>query len=168
MNGPCGRVFLASRIDTWPTCHAGASRPTGIPSGKAAYPALSAGNRTARTLALRTLALSIWCSGFGLRRGFDPLPECAQLRRIGAAFWRDQIEAGVSRQRNLEGHHEPALGDVVPHIGGAAERDAKAVDRSLDGHEDEVEAQATLFRDRGRQAGRCQPQPPVVVIGAAG
>ena len=40
------------------------------------------------------------------------------------------------------------------------------VDRGLDGHEDQVEGDARLLRQVGRQARGRQPQPPVVVIAA--
>src|ERR1700680_2764507 len=50
-------------------------------------------------------------SGFVLHRSLQPLPERGQLGRIGLHLRRDQIEAGVDRQRDLEGNHPPHRGD---------------------------------------------------------
>src|ERR1700753_3898972 len=50
--------------------------------------------------------------------GEKPSPERRQFGRFSARLRRDQIEAGIRRQRDLERHHEPALGDVILDIGG--------------------------------------------------
>src|SRR3954453_2847764 len=57
----------------------------------------------------------------------QPISENGQFWRIGAGLRRDQIEARVDRQCDLEWHDQTALGDVVLHIGGAAHGDAESV-----------------------------------------
>jgi len=68
----------------------------------------------------------------------------------------------------LKGTTSRPPGNVFLHIGGAAHRDAEAVDGGLHGHEDEVECHARLLGEIGRLPGRCQPQPPVVAVGIGG
>ena len=95
------------------------------------------------------------------------MPKRRQFGRFGARLRRNQIEAGVGRQGDLERDDQATLGDVGFDIGGSADGNADPVDRGLHGHQDQVEGQAGLFGNVGRQAGRREPQPPVVVIAAA-
>ena len=88
--------------------------------------------------------------------------------RIGPALGRDQIKSGVRRQRDLEGNHEASLCDVLLDIGGAPHGDADAVYGGLHRHEDQVEGDARLRRNIGRQSGRGQPLSPVIAVGGAG
>src|ERR1700730_14725934 len=91
------------------------------------------GNVPCQSRATNRKSLVLWLkkrtgSGFargGSRGGSDqPLPECVQLRRIRARLRRNQIEPGIRRQRDLEGNHEPSLGDIVLYIGRPPHGDA--------------------------------------------
>src|SRR6186713_2884700 len=56
-------------------------------------------------------------SGLALQGGEQPLPERSEFGRIVPPSGRDQVEAGVDGECELERNHQPSLGDVFLHIG---------------------------------------------------